>query len=226
MVPEESQVASRAAGITAISFDGDGTLWDFDKVMRHALECALTELRSHAGKSAGSLTIDTMISLRNQVAGELKGKITNLEQVRLAAFQRTLQHIGIFDDALARHLNAVYLKHRFEDIDLFPDVLPTLDALQGRYTLGLLSNGNSYPERCGLGGRLQFVVFSQDHGIEKPDPRLFEIAMERAGLTKHELLHVGDSLASDVGGARRAGVRFGLAEPRAQEWWCGCPARF
>ena len=31
-------------GITTISFDGDGTLWDFDAVMRHSLRCVLTEL--------------------------------------------------------------------------------------------------------------------------------------------------------------------------------------
>jgi len=104
-------------------------------------------------------------------------------------------------------LNAVYLKHRFEDVRLYDDVLPTLNALQGRYVLGILSNGNNYPERCGLEGRFQFVVFSQDYGVGKPDPRLFEVAVEQAGCSGQELLHVGDSLENDVAGAQRAGVR-------------------
>jgi putative hydrolase of the HAD superfamily len=104
-------------------------------------------------------------------------------------------------------VNAVYLTHRFEDTELFDDVLPALDALRGRYELGLISNGNTYPERTGLGGRFRFVVFSQDHGIEKPDPRLFEIAIEEAGCAGRELLHVGDSLRDDVGGAKGVGVR-------------------
>ena len=73
--------------------------------------------------------------------------------------------------------------------------------------MGILSNGNTYPERCGLGGYFQFVVFAQDHGIQKPDPRLFEIVIGHAECTKSQLLHVGDSFQNDVIGAKRAGVR-------------------
>ena len=43
---------------------------------------------------------------------------------------------------------------------------------------------------------------AQKHGIEKPDPRLFEIAMKEAGCTKKDLLHIGDSLRNNVAGAR------------------------
>jgi putative hydrolase of the HAD superfamily len=193
--------------ITTVSFDGDGTLWDFQKVMRHSLSHALGELRRAAPAAAAPLTIETMIAIREEVARELRGKETNLENVRLAAFRKTLEHIGLRDDALAAHLNAVYLKHRFEDIELFADVAPTLDALRGRYVLGLISNGNTYPEHTGLGGRFRFVVFSQDHGVEKPDRRLFEVAMEQAGCTARQLLHVGNSLVDDVGGASKAGAR-------------------
>ncbi len=193
--------------IVAISFDGDGTLWDFEAVMRRSLHHALVELHRLAPHVSSSLSIETMIAIRNQVADELRGRVTSFEAIRLEAFRRTLEHVGDPNDALAAHLNEVYLKHRFEDIELFPDVLPTLDALRVRFALGLLSNGNSYPERCGLGGRFRFVVFSQDHGCEKPDPRLFEVAVRRAGCSRHHLLHVGDSLRNDVAGARSAGIR-------------------
>jgi putative hydrolase of the HAD superfamily len=86
-------------------------------------------------------------------------------------------------------------------------VLPTLDALQGHYMMGVLSNGNTYPERCGLGDYFQFVVFAQDHGIQKPDPRLFDIAIGHARCTKRQLLHVGDSFQNDIIGAKQAGIR-------------------
>lgn len=118
-----------------------------------------------------------MIEIRNSVAVQLKGKVTNLGVIRLEALRRILKDIGKPNDALADHLNQVYLKHRFEDIELFDDVLLVLKTLQMSYTLGLLSNGNSYTERTGLPGIFHFVVFSQDHGIEKPDPRIFQIAM-------------------------------------------------
>jgi len=194
-------------GIKAISFDADGTLWDFEKVMRHSLHHILRELEKLDSGAADMLDIEKMIKIRNEVADKLKGKVTNLEDIRLEAFRQTLRDIDRPDDALASHLNQVYLKHRFEDIKLFNDVLPALKALRGKYTLGILSNGNSYPERCGLEGMFQFVVFSQDCGVEKPNPRLFQIAVEKAECSKQQLVHVGDSLQDDVMGAINVGIK-------------------
>ena len=193
--------------ITTISFDADDTLWDFEGVMRHALGCALDELRRLVPSAPDSLSIETLIAIRDQVAEEQKDRGLTHEAIRLEAFKRTLQFIKSPDDDLAAHLNTLYLKHRFEDIQFFDDVLPALNALQGHYMMGILSNGNTYPERCGLAGYFQFVVLAQDYGIRKPDPRLFEIAIERAGCTKRQLLHVGDSCQNDIIGAKRTGVR-------------------
>jgi len=53
----------------------------------------------------------------------------------------------------------------------------------------------------------RFVVFSQDWGVEKPDPRIFRIALREAGCSGEELLHVGDSYGDDVQGAANAGIR-------------------
>ncbi|UCH42827.1 MAG: HAD family hydrolase [Dehalococcoidales bacterium] len=198
---------NKITGIKAISFDADGTLWDFEKVMQQSLSHVLKELGEIEPRVAAMLNIDKMIEIRNRVAEELKGRITNLEAIRLEAFRQTLTEIGRPDDTLASHLNEVYLKHRFEDIELFDDVLPTLNELQGKYTLGLLSNGNSYPERCGLECIFQFVVFSQDYGVEKPDPEFFQIALKEAGCSKEQLLNVGDSLNNDVIGATDAGIK-------------------
>ncbi|MFX1363244.1 MAG: HAD family hydrolase, partial [Promethearchaeota archaeon] len=146
--------------IRAVSFDGDGTLWDFESVMRHSLHHVLRELGRIDFQTANMLTVERMIEVRNRVAARLKGKVTNLEEVRFEAFRQTLKEIGRPNDELAIHLNEIYLKHRFEDIELFDDVLPTLNALREKYSLGLLSNGNSYPEQCGLEGMFQFIVFS------------------------------------------------------------------
>lgn len=198
---------NRLEGIKAVSFDGDGTLWDFDKVMRHSLRKVLEELERLDPATAGLLTIDGMIETRNRVATDLKGSDTNLETIRLEAFRQTLMEIDRPNEDLARHLNQVYLRHRFEDVELYEDVLPVLDELSPRFSIGLLSNGNSYPDRFGFDKVFSFIVFSQDHHIEKPDPRIFNIALELAGCKKHEMLHVGDSLESDIQGARRARVR-------------------
>ena len=99
--------------IKAISFDGDMTLWDFDKVMRNSLAHALTELRARLpeGKCA-DLTVDRMIEIRDAVAEERKGERIALESIRLEAFRRTIEMVGGNNDELAAELNSIYLKHR------------------------------------------------------------------------------------------------------------------
>ena len=193
--------------ISAISFDGDMTLWDFEQVMRHSLKHTLAELqRQRPTPRVLKLTIEEMIAIRDQFAEEVKGAVWNLEEIRRRAFERTLEHVGCPDKELAAHLNQIYLQHRFEDIELYPDVVPTFDILAPHFKLGLLSNGNTYPERCGLDGSFAFVVFSQDVQVVKPDPRIFHITAQRAGCELTEMLHVGDSLKNDVFGARNVGA--------------------
>ena len=147
-----------------------------------------------------------MIDIREAVAAELEGTTSDLEAIRLQAFRRTLASIGVSDDDLAAALNAIYLEHRFARVELYPDVLPTLETLGRSYQLGLLSNGNGYPTLAELAERFSFLVFSQDVGIEKPDRRIFLHACEQAGCAPAQLLHVGDSLEADVAGANAVGA--------------------
>ncbi|MFH1766678.1 MAG: HAD family hydrolase, partial [Patescibacteria group bacterium] len=75
------------------------------------------------------------------------------------------------------------------------------------FAIGLLSNGNSHPKRLSLEGMFQFVVFSQDQDVEKPDKRIFKITADQAGCSLAELIHVGDSLPEDYQGAKQAGCQ-------------------
>ena len=193
--------------IKVISFDGDGTLWDFEKLMRHSLNKVIMEFEKIDSETASKLNIEKMIEIRNRVAKEMKGRISNLETIRYESFRETLKEVGNPDDNLADHLNNVYRKHRFENIELFEDVLPTLKILQKKYIIGLISNGNSFPKHKGLEEIFSFVIFSQDFGIEKPNPRIFQIAMKKADCSYSEIIHVGDSLESDVQGGENAGIK-------------------
>jgi FMN phosphatase YigB (HAD superfamily) len=65
-------------------------------------------------------------------------------------------------------------------------------------------------ERLGLANRFAAVVTSAEAGAPKPDPRIFELALERMGVSPERALHVGDSEADEVG-ARAAGMAFAPA---------------
>ena len=192
--------------ITTISFDADGTLFDFERVMRASLGIILDQMVKLAPKAAGALTVDDLVAIRDRVADEWRGQGQSHEAIRLEAFRRTLERLRHPNEALAYQLNAQYMRHRFSDIRAYDDVLPALSILRDRFKLGIISNGNSYPDRCGLEGFFQFHAMSQDHGVEKPDPLLFRLAMEEAGCAAEQMLHVGDSLHTDILGARNAGA--------------------
>ena len=193
--------------ITTISFDVDGTLQDFDGLMRLSLRKILDELARIDPGAARRLDVERMVAIRNETHDRLLGRVTDLDAVREESMREALREAGRPDDALGSHLAKVYFRHRDEVLALFPDVRPALERLAPDYRLGLLSNGNSRADALGIDDLVSFEVFSQNHGgVEKPDPRLFEIALREAGCEPHELLHVGDSPESDVAGALNADV--------------------
>ena len=196
------------AGIKAISFDADGTLWDFQAAMEFALELTLRQLRLIVPNDATQrLTVQKMIDIRESVAKELGEEVVGHEEIRYAAFLRTLENVDAPSQSIAEQLYRLYMDARFSATKPFPDVAVVLRNLKSRYRIGLISNGNSYPERCGLPNMFDFTVFGQECGSRKPDRRIFEFALLRSGCRPEEVLHVGDSLDSDVMGANMSGLR-------------------
>lgn len=95
---------------------------------------------------------------------------------------------------------------------LFPDVLPTLTQLKTKYQLGLVTNAyRLYAEAeirmLGLDQWWDVIVMSSDHGISKPAPELFHLALEQLQVSPAEAIYVGDSIEHDVAGARNAGLK-------------------
>lgn len=100
---------------------------------------------------------------------------------------------------------------------VFPEVLDVLPALRARgVRLGVLSNAPSdlpqLLDRLGITPHLDFCVVSASEGVKKPDRRVFDVAVSRAGVAAHEMLHVGDMYLEDVLGGRAAGLNTLLIE--------------
>jgi putative hydrolase of the HAD superfamily len=201
--------------VEAVLFDADQTLWDFQRVMHHALVATLHELQSaRPGSGADRLTVSDLGSDRHAVALELEGVEFNLARLRQLGFARTLRRLDDGstwpddDDArLVDHLTATYFRHRDLDPALFVDTLPCLESLQGSYRLGLLSNGSRLPEAMGLGQLFEVVVFAQDHRVAKPDRGIFEVAERQLAVDPALCVLVGDHRLNDVVGAKRSGWR-------------------
>ena len=194
--------------IRLVAFDGDNTLWDFNVAMRLALRSTLEELWTvRPGPSTEALTVDRMIEIRDRVATELEGRVADLAVVRYAAFERTLEEIGIEDAGLAARLNAMFFAVKAQHATPYSDTLPVLTEVSRRYRTAFLTNGNTDPAQYGLDRFLDPIVHAVVEGVAKPDPRIFRILLERAGMKATEAVYIGDSLSDDVAGARAAGIR-------------------
>jgi HAD superfamily hydrolase (TIGR01509 family) len=83
---------------------------------------------------------------------------------------------------------------------------------------GVVSNSNGSArallDGAGLGDALDFVIDSFVVGVEKPDPKIFHLGLERAGVAAHEAVYIGDLYSVDVLGARGAGLGAILLDPR------------
>jgi HAD superfamily hydrolase (TIGR01662 family) len=99
--------------------------------------------------------------------------------------------------------------HHFELYDDVPDALLALHARGLR--LGLISNSHrsltSFQTHFALDGLLSVVVSSAEFGVMKPDPRIFQEALDRMQVSPEQAVMVGDSLAHDVMGAKQSGMR-------------------
>ncbi len=194
--------------IRMVAFDGDNTLWDFDAAMRAALRTTLEELWiTRPGPATAGLTVEQMIEIRNRVAAELEGRVVDLAAVRHAAFERTLEEVGIDDPSLAARLNAMFFAVKAQQLAPFDDAVPALEELSRIYRTALLTNGNTDPADLGLDDWLDPIVHSGRVGLSKPDPAVFEMLLELAGIAAADAVYVGDSLTDDVAGARAAGMR-------------------
>jgi putative hydrolase of the HAD superfamily len=97
-------------------------------------------------------------------------------------------------------------------LQLYPGVTETLQRLQSTYQLGVVTNAQStyaVPELNTV-GLLHFfdpIIVSGDFGYSKPDPRLFETALQRMNLAPGEVLFIGNDMHSDIHGARDCGMK-------------------
>ncbi len=87
------------------------------------------------------------------------------------------------------------------------------------YQLGVVSNFDyrlyHILEGLGLSEAFDSITISSEAGWAKPDPRIFEVALTRHGVTAGEALHVGDVPQLDAAGAQAAGIAAVLIDPEA-----------
>jgi putative hydrolase of the HAD superfamily len=191
----------------AVLLDAFGTLVALEPpVPRLRAELAARGAEVREDAAATAFAAEIAYYLDHQVEGRDADSLADLRDRCAEVLREALGAPGL-DHATAREalLAAIHFAP-------FPDARPALEALRSRgLAIVVASNWDcSLPEalrETGLLDLVDAVVTSAEAGERKPGPRVFELALERAGCTAAEAVHVGDSPANDVAGAAAVGIR-------------------
>ena len=106
---------------------------------------------------------------------------------------------------------------------LYPETIEVLEELKSRgYKLVVVSNWDSPLDglltRLGIAHYFDAILASHDANVlsAKPDPRIFEIAMNRLDVDPDQIIHVGDTPEADIDGARNANIRAILIDRKGK----------
>lgn len=138
-----------------------------------------------------------------------------LDATRRELVRMSLTDLGVDASTLAEGIADDYAARRDRLIEPFPDAIETVRWLrESGCRLALLTNGNgtaqrSKIDRFGLGGLFDVVLVEGEVGFGKPDPRVYELALNRLGVEPSNTWMVGDNLEWDVAAPQRLGI-FGI----------------
>jgi len=197
-------------GVEHIFFDLDHTLWDFDLNSKLAYNKIFTEQKL-------DLDLDRFIKIYEPLNLEFWRKYRNNEiskeelryQRLKTAFDACEYHLD--DDKINLFAN-LYITYLPNNNHLFEGCHDLLKDLKSRYKLHCITNGFQEVQKLkmdqsNLTQYFDIILTAEEAKVKKPDPKIFHMALERAGATTQNSLMVGDSHEADIIGAQNLGIR-------------------
>lgn len=205
----------------AVLFDLDDTLFDHRLCARMALaglHQAYDAFRAHPFDEFERLHATFLEELHHRVlTGDLK-----LEAAREERFRRLFQAAGLrAGDDLVAAAAAAYRDGYRKVRQPVAGAARLLELVRARASVAIVSNNLLEEQQdklrtCALDVHVDVLVVSEEAGVSKPDPAIFEIALERLGCAPADAVMIGDSWAADIVGAHAVGMRAIWFNPRGR----------
>lgn len=185
-----------------IFFDADETLFTFDSfsgLQRMFLDYSVT-FTAEDFQDYQAINKPLWVDYQN-------GAITSL-QLQHQRFQSWADRLSVQPG----DLNSAFINAMAEICAPLPGAVSLLNALQGKCKMGIITNGFTALqqirlERTGLRDHFDLIVISEQVGVAKPHPHIFDYALEQAGNpARSRVLMVGDTAESDILGGMNAGL--------------------
>jgi putative hydrolase of the HAD superfamily len=199
----------RVNGISDVFFDLDHTLWDFDK------NSALTFKKIF---EINNIRVNTADFLHHYVPINLKyWKLYREEKIekealRFVRLNEAFLAVGLkVEESLIYKLSDDYITYLTTFNHLFDNTLEILDYLNLSYDLHIITNGfdevqQKKMEKSGINDYFKTVTNSEMVGVKKPNPKIFNFALDKANTNISKSIMIGDSYEADILGAKNIGM--------------------
>lgn len=207
-----------------IFFDLDHTLWDFEKNSSEALNEIFFEMKLDQEIADVRDFILAYQGINAQYWDLYnRGKVSK-EQVRIGRFIDTLNRFEVSNVIeKAKHIGNTYIKKSPYKKHVFPDTYDTLEYLNNKYKLHIITNGflevqHIKLNNSNLTGYFNLILCTEEVGVNKPDPLVFRTALEKTNAKPEESLMIGDNPETDIKGAQNYGMHTILFNPEQHNY--------
>ncbi|WP_432403443.1 YjjG family noncanonical pyrimidine nucleotidase [Wukongibacter sp. M2B1] len=190
-----------------IIFDADETLFDFKKSEKDAFRNTMLEFDIEYDENHH---FKIYKEINTAIWKELEDGLITQKKLKLERFKRLSDRLDSgFDEA---EFAKAYMKHLSYISLLYDDSIELVEGLHKDYRLTIITNGlkvvqDNRIRKSIIAKYFEDIVVSEEVQVSKPDPKIFELALENIKHTdKSKVLIVGDSLTSDIQG----GINFGI----------------
>ena len=196
--------------IKHLFFDLDHTLWDFDRNSKLTFQQIFEEQKINI-PIHDFLEAYIPVNLRYwKLYREDKVEKSALRYHRLKETFDSLEYR--VSDNLINLISEDYIRYLPNFNYLFDDAIEVLQYLEKKYHLHIITNGfeevqNLKLEKSGIHTFFREIITSECVGVKKPNPKVFEFALGKAGAKAHQSVMIGDSYEADVMGAINSGMR-------------------
>lgn len=193
-------------------FDLDHTLWDFDRNSAESIAELFDAFRlADVGIASAAEFSKHFIAINRQLWADYDRNLITHGYIRENRFPLVFQSLGIDESAIQADLNAEYLNLLPRKPHLLESAREILDYLKDRYTMHIITNGFAEIQAIKMDSAeishyFTHVVTNGVVDAKKPDPVIFQYALDISGASVAESLMIGDNYEADILGAKGVGM--------------------
>ena len=191
--------------------DLDDTLWDTYNNNKKSLEEVYNEFSLNRYYTSFEVFYGIFQPVNTQLWDKYRDGLINKQTLTIERFSHLLEPTGCATQQAVLDFNHSFLMHSSEKTGLIAGTIELLDYLKPHYKMHIISNGfrevqYKKIENAGLSSYFDQIILSEDAGVNKPNPLIFDLALKQAAAKREETLMIGDSWEADIQGAYNAKI--------------------